>query len=108
AVNAARETSLAFEHAISIGQISTHDLFDNEYVPIEGTNPVQYRTRFLDLCERVLPDIMEPLLASDSRMIFARPTDRNGYAPVHHKVYSAPQRPGDVAWNTEHCRNRPI
>ena len=56
----------------------------------------------------LLPGIMEPLLANDPRMIFARPTDRNGYAPVHHKIYSAPQRPGDVAWNTERCRNRRI
>jgi methyl-accepting chemotaxis protein len=107
-VNAAGRTSQAFESAVSTGKISMQDLFDNEYVPIEGTDPVQYRTRFLDLCETILPAIMEPLLACDPRMIFARPTDRNGYAPVHHKIYSAPQRPGDVAWNTEHCRNRRI
>jgi methyl-accepting chemotaxis protein len=108
AVNAAAKISHAFENAVSTGKISMQDLFDSEYVPIEGTNPVQYRTRFLDLCEMILPDIMEPLLASDPRMIFARPTDRNGYAPVHHKIYSTPQRPGEVAWNTEHCRNRRI
>jgi methyl-accepting chemotaxis protein len=108
AVNAAANISHAFENAVSTDKISMQDLFDSEYVPIEGTNPVQYRTRFLDLCETILPNIMEPLLASDPRMIFARPTDRNGYAPVHHKIYSTPQRPGEVAWNTEHCRNRRI
>jgi methyl-accepting chemotaxis protein len=107
-VNAAAQVSQAFANAVSAGRISMADLFDSEYVAIEGTNPVQYRTRFLDLCESVLPDVMEPLLAADPRMIFARPTDRNGYAPVHHKIYSAPQRPGETAWNTEHCRNRRI
>jgi methyl-accepting chemotaxis protein len=108
AVKAAAKISDAFENAVSTGKISMQDLFDNEYIPIEGTNPIQYRARFLDICEAILPDIMEPLLASDPRMIFARPTDRNGYAPVHHKIYSMPQRPDDVAWNTEHCRNRRI
>jgi hypothetical protein len=34
--------------------------------------------------------------------------DRNGYLPVHNKIYSHPQRPGDVAWNTANSRNRRI
>src|SRR5262245_6481006 len=34
--------------------------------------------------------------------------DRNGFLPVHNKIYSQPQRPGDVAWNTANSRNRRI
>jgi methyl-accepting chemotaxis protein len=34
--------------------------------------------------------------------------DRNDYLPVHNKVYSQPQRPGDSAWDTANCRNRRI
>jgi methyl-accepting chemotaxis protein len=41
-------------------------------------------------------------------MVFCVTIDRNGYLPVHNKVYSHPQRPGDVAWNTAHSRNRRI
>ena len=41
-------------------------------------------------------------------MIFCAAVDRNGYLPVHNRIYSQPQQPGDVAWNTAHCRNRRI
>jgi methyl-accepting chemotaxis protein len=34
--------------------------------------------------------------------------DRNGYLPVHNKIYSQPQRPGDTAYNTANARNRRI
>src|SRR5439155_718412 len=34
--------------------------------------------------------------------------ETNGYLPVHNKIYSHPQRPGDVAWNTANSRNRRI
>ena len=34
--------------------------------------------------------------------------DTNGYLPVHNKIYSHPQRPGDVTWNTANSRNRRI
>jgi methyl-accepting chemotaxis protein len=40
-------------------------LFDNDYVAIEDTDPMQYRTRFLSVLEDVLPPIQETLLASD-------------------------------------------
>ena len=41
-------------------------------------------------------------------MFFCAAVDRNAYLSVHNKVYSQPQRPGDVTWNTAHCRNRRI
>ena len=41
-------------------------------------------------------------------MAFAAMIDRNGYLPVHNKIYSYPQRPGDVTWNTANSRNRRI
>ena len=34
--------------------------------------------------------------------------DSNGYLPVHNRIYSHPQRPGDVTWNTANSRNRRI
>ena len=83
------------------------ELFDNDYVPIDGSNPRQYRTRFLAVLEDILP-IQEPLPASDPRMIFCAAVDRNGYLGVHNNIYSQPQRPGDVTWNTAHSRNRRI
>jgi methyl-accepting chemotaxis protein len=108
ALEAGSELNKIFEHGVASGAVSIEDLFDTSYVEISGTNPVQYRTKFLDWADRVLPPLQEPFLARDKRMAFCAVVDRNGYLPVHNKIYSHPQRPGDVAWNTANSRNRRI
>ncbi len=108
AVTTAERVRKAFEDAVSEGQLSRDDLFDNQYALIEGTNPAQYTTRFLHVLEEILPPIQEALLVSDPRMFFCACVDRNGYLGVHNRVYSQPQRPGDVTWNTANSRNRRI
>ena len=97
-----------FEQAVASGAISIDALFDTDYVEISGTNPLQHRTRILDWADRALPPFQEAFLAKDPRMVFCVAIDRNGYLPVHNKIYSHPQRAGDVAWNTAHSRNRRI
>jgi len=97
-----------FERGVSSGAISIEAMFDADYVEISGTNPLQHRTRILDWADRALPAFQEAFLAKDPRMVFCVAIDRNGYLPVHNKIYSHPQRPGDVAWNTAHSRNRRI
>jgi methyl-accepting chemotaxis protein len=97
-----------FEQAVSSGAISIDALFDSDYVEIAGSNPLQHRTRILDWADRALPPFQETFLAKDPRMVFCVAIDRNGYLPVHNKIYSHPQRGGDVAWNTAHSRNRRI
>jgi methyl-accepting chemotaxis protein len=97
-----------FEQAVSSGAISIDALFDSDYVEIAGSNPLQHRTRILDWADRALPPFQEAFLAKDPRMVFCVAIDRNGYLPVHNKIYSHPQRAGDVAWNTAHSRNRRI
>jgi methyl-accepting chemotaxis protein len=97
-----------FEQAVSSGAISIDALFDSDYVEIAGSNPLQHRTRILDWADRALPPFQEAFLVKDPRMVFCVAIDRNGYLPVHNKIYSHPQRAGDVAWNTAHSRNRRI
>jgi methyl-accepting chemotaxis protein len=97
-----------FEGGIDSGAISIEDMFDTNYVEIPGTNPVQYRTRILDWADRALPAFQEAFLVKDKRMAFCAMIDTNGYLPVHNKIYSHPQRPGDVTWNTANSRNRRI
>jgi methyl-accepting chemotaxis protein len=108
AMQAGMELTKIFEQAVASGAISIDAMFDTNYVEIPGSNPVQYRTKFLDWADRALPMFQEAFLAKDSRMAFCAAVDRNGYLPVHNKIYSHPQRPGDVAWNTANCRNRRI
>jgi methyl-accepting chemotaxis protein len=97
-----------FEQAVVSGAITIDDMFDEDYVEIAGTNPLQHRTRILGWADRALPPFQEAFLAKDPRMVFCVMIDRNGYLPVHNKIYSHPQRPGDVAWNTANSRNRRI
>jgi methyl-accepting chemotaxis protein len=108
AADAAAMVSMALEEAVADGKITREALFETEYTPIAGSNPIQYRTRSLDVLEGLLPPIQEPLLAHDLRMVFCAAVDRNGYLPVHNTIYSKPQRADDVAWNTANCRNRRI
>jgi methyl-accepting chemotaxis protein len=97
-----------FENGVASGAISIDDMFDTDYVEIAGSNPVQHRSKILDWADRTLPPFQEAFLAKDPRMAFCVMIDRNGYLPVHNKIYSHPQRPGDVAFNTANSRNRRI
>jgi methyl-accepting chemotaxis protein len=108
AMEAAAALKKIFDDGIDSGAISMEDMFDTNYVEIPGTNPVQYRTKNLDWADRALPPFQEAFLAKDKRMAFCAMVDTNGYLPVHNKIYSHPQRPGDVAWNTANSRNRRI
>ena len=108
AMEAGAALTRIFENGIDSGAISIEDMFDTNYVEIAGSNPAQYRTKILDWADRALPPFQDAFLARDNRMAFCAMIDTNGYLPVHNKIYSHPQRPGDVTWNTANCRNRRI
>ncbi|MBR1200183.1 methyl-accepting chemotaxis protein [Bradyrhizobium sp. AUGA SZCCT0240] len=108
AMEAGAALTKIFEQGVASGAISIEDMFDTNYVEIPGSNPVQYRTKILDWADRALPPFQEAFLAKDKRMTFCAMIDQNGYLPVHNKIYSHPQRPGDVTWNTANSRNRRI
>jgi methyl-accepting chemotaxis protein len=108
AMEAGTELTRIFESAITRGEITLEEMFDTDYVEIAGTNPQQHRTKILDWADRALPPFQEAFLTRDSRMAFCVAIDRNGYLPVHNRIYSHPQRPGDIAFNTASSRNRRI
>ncbi|WP_408014723.1 methyl-accepting chemotaxis protein [Rhizobium rhizophilum] len=108
AVDVAARISQVFQQAVDSGRIRQSDLFDRNYRPIPGTDPVQMTTGFTDFTDQVLPAILEPIASSSERIGFCAPVDENGYLPTHNKKFSAPQRPGDTVWNTANCRNRRI
>jgi methyl-accepting chemotaxis protein len=98
----------AFEGCVARGEISMAALFDENYVPVAGTDPQQHMTRFVALTDRVLPPIQEPVLSQDDHVAFCAAIDRNGFLPTHNRRYSQPQRPGDAIWNAANSRNRRI
>lgn len=101
----AKQVATALQQAIRSGQISAPDFFDGSYEPIPGTSPQQYRTRFTDVCESILPSIQQAVVDGDPQIAFCVAVDRNGYLPVHNRIYSEAQRPGEPEWNDAHCRN---
>ncbi|KQW51887.1 MULTISPECIES: methyl-accepting chemotaxis protein [unclassified Roseateles] len=108
AQQAAEEISALLEDALRSGQISQADLFDENYRPIEGTNPQQHATRFCQLTDRLFPAVQEKTLAFSDKVVFCIAADRKGYIATHNRKYCQPQRPGDTVWNTANSRYRRI
>ncbi|WP_317933507.1 methyl-accepting chemotaxis protein [Halioxenophilus sp. WMMB6] len=107
AEQAARAIGLLFEEAIEQGRITTEDLFDRDYQPIAGTDPVKYRTRFDSFTDRQLPAIQEPILANHPEVLYAGAVDNNGYFPTHNQRYSQPLT-GDYQTDLQNNRTKRI
>ena len=103
----AKRIGAELESAIARGEISETQLFDERYRPIPGTDPQQYLTDYVQLTDRLLPPIQDPLQKSDPRIVFCVAWARSGYLPTHNPDYRRPQGP-DPVWNTANCRNRRI
>ncbi|MEO0361208.1 MAG: methyl-accepting chemotaxis protein, partial [Pseudomonadota bacterium] len=104
----AAEIARTFARAAERGEISMDDLFDEDYAPIEGSDPAQVETRFSAFTDQVLPPVQEAILGADAGVVFCAAVDRNGYLPTHNAKFSQPQRPDDPVWNAANCRNRRI
>jgi len=108
AQDTARQVEGVIERAVEDGTISRESVFDTDYRTLPGTDPAQFDTAYLSVFERLLPPILERVLASDASMAFCLAIDRNGYIPVHNRIYSQPQRAGDPVWNAANARNKRI
>ena len=96
-----------FDAAVRDGRITQQQLFDRTYRPIPGTDPKQVMTGFTEFCDRVLPEIQEPMLNFDPKVVFCACVDDNGYLPTHNKKFAKPQGK-DPVWNAANSRNRRI
>ncbi len=103
----AGQISALFDKLVARGETTVADLFDTRYVPVPNSDPQQHTTRFTALTDRVLPDLLEPMLDFDPRVVFTAAVDRNGYLPTHNRIFSHPQGP-DPVWNAANSRNRRI
>ena len=106
-IQTAQRIGAEFEAAISRGEITEAQLFDERYREIPGTNPKQYLTDYVKFTDRVLPPIQDPLQSSDPRIVFCVAWAKGGYLPTHNPNYCRPQGK-DPVWNAAHCRNRRI
>jgi methyl-accepting chemotaxis protein len=97
----------SIERAIDEGEISLEDVFDRDYKPIEGSNPVQFDARFCDAADKYVQPILDRTKSTDERIIGSAIGDMNGYLPTHLSERSHAPGP-DPVWNDEHCRNKRI
>ncbi len=105
AIDTAADLSRLLENAIASGRISEDEVFDDDYVPIAGSNPPQYLTKFVRLTDELFVAPQERALEMDARIAYCAASDRNGFGPTHNLKFSKPQGP-DPIWNAANCRNR--
>lgn len=104
-VETAQRITSAFEAAIARGEITRQQLFDENYREIPGTDPKQYLTDYIDLTDRILPPIQDPVQLIDPRVVFCVAWTKGGFLPTHNPNYCHPQG-ADPVWNAANCRNR--
>ena len=107
AKEAAAQIGRLLEDAVRTATISSADLFDESYRAIPGTNPPQHKTRFVELADRLFPQVQERVLGLSPKVVYCIAVDRNGYVATHNKKYNHPQG-HDVVWNTANSRYRRI
>jgi methyl-accepting chemotaxis protein len=104
----AAEIMRLLEVAIMNGSLSSQALFDTQYRPISGTDPVQYRTDFVDFADSHIRPVLDRRSDEDPAIVGCCLVDMNGFLPTHISQRSAPQRAGERLWNSENARNRQI
>jgi len=104
----AAEAGALWDGALDRGEISFEDLFEGEYDPIPGTDPLQVMARHTAVADVLFPPLLEAALTRHPGVTVCVMTDRNGYIAVNNQEWSQPQRPGDRSWNLMYSRNRRI
>ncbi|WP_066648969.1 MULTISPECIES: methyl-accepting chemotaxis protein [Sphingomonas] len=101
----AREITDVVERAIRRGEIGMADVFDTDYRPIPGTDPVQHNVRFCDFADRYIRPILDRVTREIDKSIGSVISNVDGYLPTHLTLRSQPQGP-DREWNNTWSRNR--
>jgi methyl-accepting chemotaxis protein len=81
ALNGARTMERILNETIQSGKLTLQDIFDENYMPIAGTDPQKYHTRYDAFMDENILAIEDEFLEKD---------DRNGYLPTHNTRYSKP------------------
>jgi len=106
AVTGATVMEQVLAEAITAGKFSPEDIFDSNYLPIAGTKPQKYTTKYDSYLDRVITPLEDAYL-QDEEVIFAALVDRNGYLPAHNSKYAQPQS-GDIEKDTAFSRSKRI
>jgi methyl-accepting chemotaxis protein len=108
ALEGAREVTALIQKALDAGQLSFSGLFDTDYRPIAGTDPVQYDNGFVAFADSRVRPILDRRTTEHPAIVGCCLVDRNGFLPTHISERSRPQRKDARRWNLEFSRNRQI
>ncbi len=99
-----KEVVEAAEKAVADGSLSVDALFDQDYQPVEGSNPPLFRTRLSDWADENWRPIIDRVAGEGEPVIMCSQADMKGFLPTH--VTDCSRKPtGDLAHDTKHCRN---
>lgn len=104
AQNVADQIATLTETAIENGKITQAAIFDQDYVPVAGSNPPLFRTGLCDWADENWRPIFEETSRRDDRVIASACTDMKGFVPTQISEFSR-QPTGDLAYDTKYCRN---
>ncbi len=100
----AAEVKVLTEAALADGTLTSDALFDRDYVEIEGSNPVRYRSRLTSWADINWRPVLDRMVAEGGAVRMCSIADMNGFLPTHTTDRSrAPT--GDVSHDTKYCRN---
>ncbi|MBS3805632.1 MAG: methyl-accepting chemotaxis protein [Oleiphilaceae bacterium] len=77
-----------FQEALSAGQLSDSQLFDETRTPIANTDPQKYSNGYDRFTDQHLPDVQEPVKTCHDAMIYAILTAPDGYVPTHNRDFA--------------------
>jgi len=89
AMTGAKMMEQLLEEQLNNGRFTLEDLFDTNYVPIPGTDPQKYTTKYDAYLDKAIRELQDEYL-KDEQVVFAVLVDRNGYLPTHNSKYSQP------------------
>lgn len=104
AQEAAGEATRIAETALAEGSLTRAMLFDEDYVPVPGTDPQLYRTRLSDWADAHWRPLLDRIMQRDPAIIATVCDDRNGFMPTHLSERSRTPT-GDYTHDLQFCRN---
>lgn len=104
----ADDVTVLIEQSLAVGDLDENELFDTDYRPRAGTDPVQYDNRFADFADRHLRPILDRQTNLHRPVVGCCLVDMNGYLPTHITERSQAPIPGQRLRNLEFSRNRQI
>lgn len=86
----ALEISAIIKESVAKGDISGEEIWDRNYIPVEGTNPQKYISKFTEFTRKYVQPVEDKYLRMNANFRYFVLTDDNGYIPVHNSISDKP------------------